>query len=56
MSGKATKATLQVATLAAPKDAFLVTGVEEILEELPLRNNAIAVDLKPWDVVTVRIE
>ena len=56
MRGKVTRAMLHVPTLSAAKDAFLATGVEDVLEKLSLRNNAVAVDLDPWDVVTVRIE
>jgi alpha-mannosidase len=56
MSGKATRATLHVPALAGAKDAFLATGVEDVVKELSLQNHAVAVDLGPWDVVTVRIE
>jgi len=56
MSGKATRAMLHVPILAGAKEAFLATGVEDVLEELSLQNNAVAVDLGPWDIVTVRIE
>ena len=56
MSGKATRATLHVPAVADAKVAFLATGVEDVVEELSLQNDTVAVDLDPWDVVTVRIE
>jgi hypothetical protein len=56
MSGKTTKATLHVPSLAGARHAFLATGVEDVLEELSLQNNAVVVDLKPWEIVTVRIQ
>ena len=56
MGGKATKATLHVPALVGATDAYLATGVEDVLAELSLQNDAVAVDLKPWDVVTIRIE
>ena len=56
MSGMATQATLHVPALKGAKDAFLANGVEDVLEQLTLRNDVVTVDLNPWDVVTVKIE
>ncbi len=56
MSGTATRATLHVPALSGARDAYLATGVEDILEKLTWQNNAVTVDLAPWDVVTIRIE
>ncbi len=56
MSGTATRATLHVPSVGDAKHAFLANGVEDTLEKISLQDNAVAVDLGPWDVVTVRIE
>ena len=56
MSGTSTQATLHVPVLAGARDAYLATGVEDILEKLTWQKNAVTVDLAPWDVVTIRIE
>jgi hypothetical protein len=56
MSGKATPATLHVPALKGAKSAFLANGVEDVLEQITLRNDVVTVDLNPWDVATVKIE
>jgi hypothetical protein len=55
-SGRATSASLKIPALKNSKKAYLANGVEDIEKELPLRNQAVTVDLKPWDVVTLKFE
>ncbi len=56
MSGKSTTANLQIPAIDPITKVELCNGVEDPIAELEIENGVISVDLKPWDVVTLKVQ
>ncbi len=55
MSGNSTNAQLEVPALKNISNAMLCNGVEDELKALPVVNKTLSIDLKPWDIVTIKV-
>ncbi len=56
MNGQTTEAVLHAPALATIHSSFLCNGVEDVLNELSVLDNAVQINLKPWEIATILVK